>query len=311
MIEKLTSNQYDQDVLNQPIQPDQLDCPITIFTIPKAFEGHFGLIQRNAIRSWIELGLDVIVLGDDAGVAQTAAELGARHLSGLVVNEHGTPLINDAFRLAGQQSTSPILAYCNADVILLKDFVDSVSRIKDSEIGSKFLMIGRRTNLNIEREIQFSNRDEIQRLKSELQSEGQLGPVVCKEYFVFNRDLFQDVPALAVGRGNWDNWMVADAKSKGVAVIDATDSTTAIHQEHDYSHTQDNRMACYVSGEEARENQRLAGGRNLIKGSTADWKLNAAGQVRACRMRWMHLGFWRDLPRFSKLLINLFSSRKR
>ena len=31
------------------------DGRITIFTIPKAFEGHNGIIQRNAIKSWLKL----------------------------------------------------------------------------------------------------------------------------------------------------------------------------------------------------------------------------------------------------------------
>ena len=284
-------------------------CPITIFTIPKSFEGHFGLIQRNAIRSWIELGLNVVVLGDDPGVAESAEELGARHFGGIAVNEQGTPLIGDAFRMAHDVCETPVIAYCNADVILLQDFLDSVSQVMASNLGQKFLMIGRRTHLNVEREIDFQNSADVQRLSAEADSSGQLGPVVCKEYFIFNRELFQEVPNFAVGRWNWDSWMVADAKANLIPVIDVTNGLTAIHQHHDYSHASANRMSCYVSGDEARENQRLAGGRNLVNGSTADWKLTADGHVSPCRMRWLRLGFWRDLPRFSKLLFNLIRSR--
>jgi len=29
-----------------------LSVMLTLFTIPKAFQGHTGVIQRNAIRSW-------------------------------------------------------------------------------------------------------------------------------------------------------------------------------------------------------------------------------------------------------------------
>jgi len=40
---------------------------LTIFATPKAFRGHFDVIQRNAISSWTKLGVDVILMGDDAG----------------------------------------------------------------------------------------------------------------------------------------------------------------------------------------------------------------------------------------------------
>ena len=51
---------------------------LTIFACPKGFVGRAGEIQRNAIRSWVRLGPDVevILLGDDEGVAEAAQELG-------------------------------------------------------------------------------------------------------------------------------------------------------------------------------------------------------------------------------------------
>ena len=40
---------------------------LTIFSCPKPFRGHFGMIQRNAIRSWTLLKPtpDVILIGDE------------------------------------------------------------------------------------------------------------------------------------------------------------------------------------------------------------------------------------------------------
>ncbi|NBC18953.1 MAG: hypothetical protein GVY18_16755, partial [Bacteroidetes bacterium] len=51
---------------------------LTLFTIPKPFAGHIGVIQRNALESWRRLDSDVeiILCGDDAGVAKTADALG-------------------------------------------------------------------------------------------------------------------------------------------------------------------------------------------------------------------------------------------
>ena len=42
---------------------------LTFFTTGKPFRGHSGIIQRNALRSWLLLDPDVevILFGDDEG----------------------------------------------------------------------------------------------------------------------------------------------------------------------------------------------------------------------------------------------------
>ena len=56
---------------------------LTLFTIPKAFQGHTGIIQRNAIKSWtlLDPGCQVILVGDDDGTDKAAEELNVRHIS--------------------------------------------------------------------------------------------------------------------------------------------------------------------------------------------------------------------------------------
>jgi hypothetical protein len=51
---------------------------ITIFSKAKAFTGHTGVIQRNALKSWTKVapGAEVILFGDEEGAAETARELG-------------------------------------------------------------------------------------------------------------------------------------------------------------------------------------------------------------------------------------------
>ena len=57
---------------------------LTLFTMPRLFRDHIAVIQRNAIRSWTLLRprCEIILCGDDAGVASTAAELSVRGESG-------------------------------------------------------------------------------------------------------------------------------------------------------------------------------------------------------------------------------------
>jgi len=55
---------------------------LTIFSIPKAFAGHNGIIQNNAIQSWVRLSpaCQVILFGDDPGVAEAARRFGVVHV---------------------------------------------------------------------------------------------------------------------------------------------------------------------------------------------------------------------------------------
>ena len=249
---------------------------MTIFAVPKPFNnstsGSVDLIQRNAIRSWACLHpqVEVLLIGDESGIKETADELGVRHVQGLKSNSRGTPLLSSAFELAYRETTSPILAYCNSDVILFGDFQRSIERIELADIR-EFVAFGRRTDLQVSHEIDFQNRHDVETLLSLCQQQGRPSSIVCKEYFVFNRDLFKSIPEFAVGRGNWDNWMIQWAKNvKQVPVIDISKSAKVLHQSHDYSHTGKGRWNCYVSGHEAQENMRLAAGRHLISGSAGN-----------------------------------------
>ena len=277
---------------------------ITIFSLPKPFtDPHIDLIQRNAIRSWTALGpdVDVILMGDEDGIERAAGELNVRHHGSIRKNEQGTPLLSDAFRAAAELSAAEVLVYCNCDVILLNDLLASLRFVQSSEAVESFVAFGRRIDLDVENAIDFSNQNEIVSLLDEVRKSGSLAPVVCKEYFAFTREQFRDLPDFAVGRGNWDNWMVAHAKTIGLPVIDLSKMVKAVHQSHNYSHVNKSRMQVYVSGQEAKQNQSLAGGRNVIGGSTGTWSLTANG-LQKNRMNWANKRFWMDLPRFLKLI---------
>ena len=294
---------------------DKVAAPaFAIFTIPKPFQDpHIACIQRNAIASWCALGSDVqvILIGDDAGVAETAIDFGATHVNEVDRNEHGTPLVSSAFEIAKSASDAPVLIYCNADVILLHDFKAALSEMLRADISQEFLAIGRRTDLDINHAIEFDDRLAVKALLEETQQHGTLASIVCKEYFAFPRDLFDQVPPFAVGRGNWDNWMVANAKRRGVAVIDLSEQTVVIHQNHAYQHIETDscrrRKHCYLSGKEARENQRLAGGKHIVSGSTTNHRLTDDG-VKKNLLPSLNLKFWSDLPRFARLVRGLFFS---
>jgi len=209
---------------------------LIIFAIPKAFRGHIAVIQRNAIASWTRMNPrpEVILFGTDEGTAEVAAELGVRHVPAVQKNQWGTPLVGDLFAQAQQISSSPWLCYVNADIILFDDFIAAVSRV--AAWTKQFLMVGRRTDLDITEPLGFET-DWAAQLKESARTRGRLQIARNIDYFAFSRGLYPAMPPLAIGRFWWDNWLLWKARSLGAPVVDASSAVTAIHQNHDYSHT--------------------------------------------------------------------------
>ncbi len=243
---------------------------ITIFTAPKPFKHpHISLIQRNAILSWKHLGeqVGVFIMGDDPGVAEFARETDTQHLGQVDFNFFGTPLVSSMFSMARQMSTSPLLAYVNADVLLTPKFVEVASQVYREM--KKFVIVGQRYNLSVEAPLDFFPGWDFY-LLSDTQIRGYLSPPDGSDYFIFPRECFTNIPDFTIGRGGWDNWMVFHARTQGIPVVNATPSITAVHQDHDYSHLPDGQPHFRLP--ETTVNIHLAGGsRNLFTLMDADF----------------------------------------
>jgi hypothetical protein len=262
--------------------PD-LDALITIFTAPKPFTNpHIRLIQRNAIKSWLNLGQDVRVflIGDEQGMPEFAKETGLQHLTWVASNPLGTPLVSSIFAIARQMSASPLLAYVNADILLTPRFIEISRQVYSWE--KKFLIVGQRHDLDLQEELEFNpgwDRD----LLSDLQSRGRLHPPAGSDYFIFPRACFTNMPNFAVGRAGWDNWMIYYARTQHYPVIDATSYIIVIHQDHDYSHLPNGQPHYRLP--ETSENIRLAGGpRTIFTLADANY-LVQDGQLQPIRLR--------------------------
>jgi hypothetical protein len=255
---------------------------ITLFAIPKAFEGHAAVIQRNALESWRRLGseVDVVLVGDDEGVADAAAEIGARHVGGVETTEYGTPLLSSAFALARAAAETRVLAYVNADILLLRDFPTAIRRIR----FDRFLCLGRRWNVEVHGPIDFTGPYE-EHLRALVEERGRLALPDAIDYFVFDRDgPLADLPRFAVGRPGWDNWMIYRARSLRIPVVDATRAITAIHQQHGYEHVPEGSGKLWY-GPEAEANFELIRGLERFQTRHATHVLTRFGPVPALTPR--------------------------
>lgn len=229
----------------------------TLFAIPKPFRGHIAVIQENAIHSWTTLGPDynVVLFGREEGTDRIAQKLGVRHIPDVARNKYETPLLNDLFKQAEAQSDDPYLCYINADIILMSDFAQAVSRITRRK--RRFLMVGQRLDFDQTEPIAFE-QDWESKLREQTARHGQLKNPTGIDYFFFRRGLWGTIPPFAVGRTAFDNWLIYRARALKIPVVDATEAVTAIHQNHDYSHAGTGYNWIW-RGPEAKLNQALAG----------------------------------------------------
>ncbi|MDI6853136.1 MAG: glycosyltransferase [Deltaproteobacteria bacterium] len=265
---------------------------LTIFACPKAFAGHTAIIQRNAILSWTKLNPapEIILFGNDPGVADIAGELGLRHVAEVDLSQGGTPLVSSLLRQGQESASGELLAYVNADIILGPDFMDAVAGA--SRHFQNFLMIGRRWDADVKDPLEFNEPDWWKKLVAQTADSRTLHAESALDYFVFTRNLWPQIPEFALGRTAWDNWLAAQPLLNGVPVVDATPYVTAIHQNHDYSHVQGGHAGAW-KGEEAGRNQDLAWTSPFLAYSShAPWEVAESGEIaaRERQQRFLALG---------------------
>jgi hypothetical protein len=267
---------------------------LTIFTAPKPMTNpHIATIQRNAIKSWLALGdeVEVLVIGDEDGLAETCIELGVRHLPDVTRNASGTPLVSSIFSLARQHGRGEFLVYVNADIIFLPDILNATRRAA-SQVRN-FLLVGQRWDLDVRQPLEFGQGWDAQ-LMQHARSNGKLHPRGGSDYFVYPRTCFQHIPDFAIGRAGWDNWMFYEARRQGWALVDGSHDIQIIHQNHDYSHLPQGQPHYRLP--ETAENVRLAGGKRAIFDLLDSNKRLVDGKLLPATLSWTK--FWREVEIF-------------
>jgi len=268
---------------------------ITIFSNPRPFTGPFKVLQYNAIRSWVHLHpqVQIILFEDEEGTTREVANtLNTQYVSGVSVNEFGTPLIDGVFAQVQSMAIYEIIVQVNADIILTGTFINAIERIQQIMNGDPFLMIGRRWDMDINVELSFDKHGEWEKeLLSRVTHEGRLHRLSGMDYWTFRKDFNFDPLPFVVGRPGFDSWLIQKSKLSGIPVIDATDSITIIHQNHDYP--QQKHDFYYI---EKDRNVKLAGGfwsnYSLLD---SDFLLNREGLKR---------------PTFPRRIFSIFSTNK-
>lgn len=265
---------------------------LTIFSAPKPFtDAHINTIQRNAIQSWTRLGaqVEVLLMGAEPGMAETASEFGVRHLPE-VACEDGLPLIGGMFDLARRESDAPVLAMVNADILLMPDFLEAARRAQAQY--APFVLVGQRWDLDVTAALDFSPGWE-ERLRADARQSGHLHKQAGSDYFLYSRQAFSEVPGFTVGRAGWDNAMLYQAAHQPWHTLDATADIMVVHQNHDYRHLPGGQI--HYKHPASKKNVALAGGEHRMY-DLLDLRYRLVnGEMRRIRPSWVR--FVRALER--------------
>lgn len=255
---------------------------LTFFSAPKPFaDPHIAMIQRNAVKSWTLLpDVEVLLLGEEEGLAETAKEFGVGHIPNVARNESGAPLISSMFKLARENSKGELLCIVNADMILMSDFAQAARRV--AQLKDKFALLSQRWDYDIASPIDFAEGWE-SRLGESVRKQNRLHRPAGSDFFLFPTSCYMNIPDFAIGRAGWDNWMIYKARAEGWAVIDCAPSVMIVHQNHDYSHLPGGRP--HYDHPDTNENIRLAGGQANIRYTILDATHQLVdGRIRIPRM---------------------------
>ena len=255
------------------------------------------MIQRNAIKSWTLLpDVDVILLGEEQGLAGAARDLGVKHISTVERNVNGVPLISSMFKLARENSDSDLLSIINADMILMPDFVESARRSRLQR--DKYVLLSQRWDYDITSSLDFTEGWQ-SRLREDVRKQNHLHRPAGSDFFLFPKSCYTDIPNFTIGRAGWDNWMIYKARKENWAVIDCTPSVMIVHQNHDYSHLPGAKP--HYEHPETNENIRMAGGQANIRYTILD-STHQLADGKLIRPKMTSLRFTRRLELFLRAL---------
>jgi hypothetical protein len=262
---------------------------LTIFTAPKPFTNtHINIIQRNALTAWKRLeDVEIILIGDEPGIPEVAQEFDVINVPQVERDEKGIPIVSAVMAIGHRFSTSPMLCYANADMILMSDLLRTSRQVMEQK--SEFLLVGQRWDLDQPELLDFSG-DWESRFRMEVAKRGKFYSPWGIDYFVFPRHLYMDVPNFTIGRPAWDNWMVYHARKTLGMAIDASRDVIVVHQNHDYSHLPGNKPP--YGSEVAKSNLVKAGGRTHVYNILDTNREVYRGQIHRPQVRVVRLLRW-------------------
>ncbi len=185
-----------------------------------------------------------------------AKELNIRVIPRVRKTVYGTPILSDALEQMYKHAKGDYIGYINSDIIFLSDFSTITKHIQT--FPHPFIVSSQRYALDVENEI-VGKKNWEKTLRKRIKNEFVHPILSSSDYFIFPKTLHLPLPPFALGKLYWDRWFYYYAKKHHIALLDATPSVTAIHQQH-YGLKGLHGYDTVKLGREVESNIRLLGG---------------------------------------------------
>lgn len=208
---------------------------ISFLSSPKAFLGIAKSIQINAINSWkaVHPDVEIILYGDSEGTDKICFDLDILQVKNIDSSPSGIPYFNAIVNHANLHAKYDIQIYLNCDILMTSGVVSIIKNVN----LQKFLLIGQRIDLTEGTDLdvtQDSWRQNLVELSE--QRRANFHPPTGIDYFIFKRGLWDGLLPLIIGRGGYDNALLAYCLKQNIQIIDGSYVNIAVHQYHDYGH---------------------------------------------------------------------------
>lgn len=206
---------------------------LSIITPPRVFEGEYGALQDNAIRSWLELPatLDIVFLDPDEVLEPHPGV--NKVVRGFEKNKHGFVTMRSLFLTGEKHCLNDYIVFANSDMILFPDVISSLETVISLvDEDTDFLLIcGRQVIEPVVYENGGAAWQDFKRLfdRSKVPFVGS-----GQDVFIYKKGMWGeiDLPPFGLGGMRWDNWFCWIAERSGAMVIDISLGATMLHPNH-------------------------------------------------------------------------------
>jgi len=186
-------------------------------------------MQLNSLRSWIALEheKEIYVFNRDDSVKDMCKNIDVKLVEDYESSPHSDiPTWRAMRNFAHSISTDDdIIIWVNSDVMFDESLIETIRQVLQNKIEN-FVLVGQKYD--------WSN---FYKLDNEFKI-GSLSPLVkhgeyAIDYFIFKKNLFENVPGFFIARQKFDNYLLSKAINE-YFTIDCTNTLLCVHHRHDY-----------------------------------------------------------------------------
>lgn len=252
-------------------------------------------MQITAFHSWRRAfpEADIILFGDVSSWEKEINYLGIKRAGLLEKGKAGGEVLNGMFRAASVHAAGRTTLYLNSDIILDESSRAAVSELKN--LSAPWLGSARRWCLPKMTGIPPLNEADWKVFFLKAEQNGKWGEACALDVFLFRGLSFEQMPPFLIGHRGWDNWMIFEARRKGICVVDLSRVLRVIHCDHDYSYAEGNSSPGSRDGPLEDANMAMLGGDERIfhlGHATHEWRAGAVRRRSGWAFRQRELEKW-------------------